>query len=115
MLYVSAEDFYTQVANIKRLSREEEIELAKRMREGDQNAKKVLTDSYLPVLAAYIKRYANTPSLDLVYKGIEVLETSVEAFDFLYESPSPNLTFAYFLSDRVRKTVTRYIAESHSV
>ena len=112
MLYTSAEDFYNKVATIKRLSREEEKKLALKMvNEGDENAQKALVVGYLPVLAAYLKRYTRTPSLDMIYKGIEILETSIATFDFLYDSSSPNVTFVHFLSDKVRRMMTGYIAD----
>ena len=115
MLYKSAEDFYNKVATIKRLSREEEKELALKMvNEGDENAQKALVIGYLPVLAAYLKRYTCTPSLDMIYEGVEILETSIATFDFLYDSPSPNVTFVHFLSDKVRRMMTRYIADKAS-
>lgn len=113
MLYASAEDFYNKVATIKRLSREEEKELARKMQDGNEDAKKLLFDSYLPVLASFLKRYTRNPSLDMVYKGMELLHTSIETFDFQYDSPSPNVTFVHFLSDKVRRMMTRYIADNH--
>ena len=111
MLYTSAEDFYNKAATIKRLSREEEKELAKKMKERHENAQKALVVGYLPVLAAYLKRYTRTPSLDMIYKGIEILETSIATFNFLYDSPSPNVNFANYLADKVCRMMTRYIAD----
>ena len=113
MLYTSAEDFYNKVATIKRLSREEEKELAKKMKDGDEDAKKKLMDSYLPVLAAYLTRYTHKPSLNMIYRGIEVLEKSMSIYDFQFDSPSPNANFVHFLSDRVRQMITRYIADEN--
>ena len=111
MLYTSAEDFYNKVATIKRLSREEEKELAQKIKEGDENALKALVVGYIPVLATYLKRYTRTPSLDMIYKGIEILETSISTFDFLSDSPSPNVTFSNYLGGKVRRMITKYIAE----
>lgn len=112
MLYTCTEAFFDHVDQLKRagkLTREEEKELAQKMKDGDEEAKKALTESYLPFLAALLKRYARTPSLDMVYKGIQVLQTSIATFDFLHDSLSPNVTFVYFLSDKVRRAMTRYI------
>lgn len=109
MFYKSVDDFYQQISNLKRLSRKDEKELARKMKDRDEDAYKTLRDSYLPVLGSYLKRYTRTPSLDMIYKGIEVLEASIAAFDFLYDSPSPNVTFVHFLSDKVRRMMTRYI------
>lgn len=113
MLYTSTDDFYKQISNLKRLSREQEKDLAQKMKLGDEGAKKALMDGYLPVLGAYLKRYTHTPSLDMIYKGIEILKTSIETFDFLHDSPSPNSTFANYLADKVRRMITRYIADEN--
>ena len=108
MLYTSADEFFALAASAKRLSREEEKALGTRAKEGDAAALRVLTDSYLPVLASYLKRYTDTPSLHLIYLGVETLEEAVAAFDFQAENP----TFTRFLGDRVRRMMTRYIADS---
>lgn len=115
MLYKSVDDFYRHIANLKianpkRLSREEEKEYAIRMKEGDEEAYQALIDSYLPVLGSYLKRYTHTPSLDMIYRGLEVLNTALRTYNFLHESTSPNVNFACYLSDKVRRTMTRYIA-----
>ena len=115
MLYTCAEDFFDHVDKIKsakKLTRADETELAKKMKEGDGTAKAALTDSYLPTLAAYLIRYESEPSLELIYRGIETLEAAVSDFDFLRESQSPNTSFTKFLSARVRQMITRYIADN---
>ena len=112
MLYTSADDFYKQISNLKRLSRKEEKELAKKMKDGDEDAKKALMDSYLPVLGSYLKRYARNPSLNMIYHGIQVLESSILTFDFQFDSPSPNCAFVHVLSDGVRKMILRFIADN---
>lgn len=111
MLYKSVDDFYHQITNLQRLNREDEKELAQKMKDGDDEARKVLTESYLPVLATFLKRYTRTPSLDMVYKGIQVLQSSIDSFDFLHDSPSPNVNFANYLGEKVRRMLTRYIAD----
>ena len=114
MLYTSTEDFFNHIDKLKKnrkLTREEEKELAQKMKNGDDEAKKALTEAYLPFLATLLKRYTSTPSLDMIYKGIQVLETSIATFDFFYDSLSPNVTFVNFLSNKIKQIMIRYIAE----
>ena len=115
MLYKSADDFYNQITILKRLSREEEKECALKMKEGDENAYKILRDSYLPLLGSYLKRHMRNPSLDMIYHGIQVLESSILSFDFQADSPSPNCTFVHILSDRVRKMMVQYVANNSEI
>ena len=112
MLYKSADDFYNQITNLTRLSREDEKELAQKMKVGDEDAYKTLRDSYLPVRGSYLKRYAHTPSLSMIYCGIAVLNESISTFDFQFDSPSPNCAFVHVLSDRVRKMMVQFIADN---
>lgn len=108
MKYTCAADFFAHAATMQRLSREQELEYARRMKEGEPTAKQVLTDSYLPVLASYLKRYVKKPSLHLVYLGIQMLDAAVASFDFFQEDPS----FSKHLGQEVKKLVARYIADS---
>ena len=108
MLYTDAAHFFAYADGRVRLSREEEKALGARAKEGDEAAAQALTDSYLPLLAAYLKRYADTPSLHLIYTGVATLEEAVASFDFQTENP----TFTRFLGDRVRRMMTRYVADA---
>ncbi len=108
MLYTCTEDFWRQAARARRLSREEEREYAARMQAGDVEAKRLLTESYLSVLGAYIKRWSSRePSLDIIYRGIAVLEDCIQSFDF----QADNLSFTSFLGNNLRKMFVRYIAD----
>ena len=115
MLYTCVDDFFNHVEEIKKtqkpLSREEEKELAQKMKAGDYDAKKALTEAYLPILASFLKRYTRTPSLSMVYDGVMILETSINTFDFLHNNPSPNVTFVNFLSNKIRQMMIKYIAD----
>ena len=108
MIFISIDDFYEKVNNCKVLSRQEEIECACQMKSGDASARERLIESYLPMVAARIKR---TPShmqgLKLVYYCQQALEKAVDSFDFLQESE----TFAHRLSWYLRQAVTKYIAD----
>lgn len=108
MLYISPEDFYNQIADFKKLSREAEIECAIKMHNGDAVAKEKLIDSYLPILGAFLKRWAieGKPSMKLIYQGILVLEDSIQSFDFEKDDPQ----FAQFLEKKIKIMITQYIS-----
>ena len=56
MLYIRAEDFYEEARSCSAMSRQEELQCARQMREGDALARERLIRSYLPMTAAYISR-----------------------------------------------------------
>lgn len=108
MLYISVEDFFSQVGKIPRLSRDEEIDFARRMAEGDEAARDALVRGYLPMVASYIRRMPQEiRTLHTVYTCIASLEKGVDQFNFLQESES----FVHHLSWRMRQCITRCIAE----
>lgn len=109
MLYTCSNDFFKYATSISRISREEEKELGLKMQEGNEDAKEQLIRSYIPVLAAYLKKYSRDPSLSLVYCGLDVLADSVKNWNFQIENP----TFTRFLGDRVRQMITRYIVNEN--
>ena len=108
MLYISVEDFCEKSSNCTRLSRQEEIECAKQMKDGDASARERLIESYLPMVVATVKRApASMQTLGFVYYGLKELEKAVDSFNFLQESE----TFTHRLSWHMRQMTTRYIAE----
>lgn len=109
MLYTCSKDFFEETAKIKRLSREEEKEYGKKMQNGDEEAKRMLINSYLPVVASIIKRYtSNEPSLEVIYRAINTLEEMITKYDFQQDN-----LFMNALSLSLRQIMTRYIAESN--
>ena len=106
MIYISIEDFYEKVSHISALSRQEEIECAKRMKDGDMDARAQLIQSYLPVIAGQIKHQkSHMQTLGLALYCVHALEKAVDSFDFLQESES----FLHRLSWYMRQAVTEYI------
>ncbi|MBQ9859089.1 MAG: hypothetical protein IJO76_00220 [Clostridia bacterium] len=90
MLFVSVEDFLSQVKGIPPLSREEERELGRLK------------------AAAYVRRAPREiRTLHTVYACIAALEQGVERFNFLQDGE----TFTHHLSWRLRQCLTRCIAE----
>lgn len=108
MIFLSVEDFYKKVESITVLDREDEIDCAKKMRNGDALARKRLIDSYLPMVAAHLKRLpAHLQSLGLILHCQQSLEKAVDSFDFIQNSES----FSHRLSWHLRQTVTKYQVE----
>ena len=108
MLFIGAEDFFTQASAVPRLSREEEISLAKKMAEGDQSARQTLVRSYFPMVAGVIRRGPKAiQTLRTVYACIAELEKGVDGFNFLQDSEP----FTHHLSRRLRQCIARAIAD----
>ena len=108
MLYISAQDFYEKTKDLHPLSREEEKQLAEKMKNGDDVARQKLIDSYIPMVAAVCKHMKpQYQSLELIYRCMSALEKAVDRFDFLQDSE----TFTHHLSWVLRQTTTRYMVE----
>lgn len=108
MLFISAEDFFQKVRDIQKHSAAEEKILAARMKAGDADARQAIVNSYLPMVAANIKRYPKElQTLDTVYTCIQSLEVGVDRFNFLQDSE----TFTHHLGWRLRQCLTRCIVE----
>ena len=104
MLYIRAEDFYEEARSCSAMSRQEELQCARQMREGDALARERLIRSYLPMTAAYISRMpAHRQSLRLILD----CRQAVDAFDFFQDSEP----FSHRLNWYLRSAVTKYIAD----
>ena len=85
---VSTEDpvrmYLKEIGNVPLLSTEEEIELAKRVEEGDEAAKKKLTEANLRLVVSIAKKYVGRgmPFLDLIQEGNMGLMKAVDKFDY---------------------------------
>lgn len=109
MIFISVEDFFEQVGACTALTRQEEMDCARRMENGDASARERLIQSYLPVVASRIKHCPpHLQTLGLVIYCQQALEKAVDSFNFLQDSE----TFTHRLSWGLRQAVTRYIAES---
>lgn len=108
ILFFSVEDFLHRAAELPRLSREDEKFLAAAMTAGDSAARATPVNSYLPMVAAYVRRtpqQIRTPHT--VYACIAALEKAVDRFDFLQSGE----TFAHHLGWALRQCITRCIAD----
>lgn len=92
MVYIDIEDFFQKAAACKRLSRQEEIDCAIRMKAGDSDARERIIQSYLPIIAGHIKRlpeHMRTLGCALYFQA--ELEKAIDCFDFVqYREPFMN-------------------------
>ena len=106
MLYVSIDDFYEKAGSCARLTREEEIECAREMKNGSKAARDRLIQSYIPMVAGHIKRTRpHLQNLGLVLYCVHALEKAVDSFDFLQEREP----FSHRLSWYLRQAVVKYL------
>ena len=106
MIYIGIEDFYEKAAACQRMTREEEVECAKKMLNGDKEAREQLIQSYIPMVAGHIKRAKpDLQQLGLVIYCVRALEKAVDFFDFLQDSE----TFTHRLSWYLRQATMDYM------
>ena len=110
---VSTEDpvrmYLKEIGNVPLLSTEEEIELAKRVEEGDEAAKKKLTEANLRLVVSIAKKYVGRgmPFLDLILEGNMGLMKAVDKFDY-----SKGYKFSTYATWWIRQAITRGIADT---
>ena len=106
MIFINTEDFYEKVSLLPGLNRQEEIECAIKMKNGDSSARKRLIEGYMPMVAKHIQyQKPQMQTLGLVLYCIQALEHAVDTFNFLQESE----TFSHRLSWHLRQAVVNYI------
>lgn len=106
MVYVSVEDFLEKAGACCVLTRQEETECAKQMKDGDRLAREKLIHGYLPMVAKRVRRApAHVQTLGLVLYYVQALEKAVDSFDFLQDSEP----FSHRLNWWLRQAATEYI------
>ena len=109
---ISIEDpvrmYLKEIGKVPLLSAEEEIELAKRMAEGDEEAKKRLAEANLRLVVSIAKRYVGRGMLflDLIQEGNLGLIKAVEKFDY-----EKGFKFSTYATWWIRQAITRAIAD----
>ena len=109
---VSIEDpvrmYLKEIGKVPLLSAEEEISLAQRMEEGDEEAKKRLAEANLRLVVSIAKRYVGRGMLflDLIQEGNLGLIKAVEKFDY-----RKGYKFSTYATWWIRQAITRAIAD----
>ncbi len=109
---ISIEDpvrmYLKEIGKVALLSAEEEIDLAKRMELGDQEAKKRLAEANLRLVVSIAKRYVGRGMLflDLIQEGNLGLIKAVEKFDY-----RKGYKFSTYATWWIRQAITRAIAD----
>ena len=109
---VSIEDpvrmYLKEIGKVPLLSADEEIELAQRMEDGDEDAKKRLAEANLRLVVSIAKRYVGRGMLflDLIQEGNLGLIKAVEKFDY-----RKGYKFSTYATWWIRQAITRAIAD----
>ena len=109
---VSIEDpvrmYLKEIGKVNLLTADEETELAKRMEQGDEAAKKRLAEANLRLVVSIAKRYVGRGMLflDLIQEGNLGLIKAVEKFDY-----RKGYKFSTYATWWIRQAITRAIAD----
>ena len=100
--------YLKEIGQIKLLSPEEEVELAKRVAEGDQEAKNKLTEANLRLVVSIAKKYSGRGLhiLDLIQEGNTGLIRAVDKFDW-----TKGNKFSTYATWWIRQAITRASAD----
>lgn len=101
--------YLKDIGKVPLLTGEEEIDLAKRMIDGDMYAKNKLSESNLRLVVSIAKRYVGKTSmqfLDLIQEGNIGLLKAVEKFDY-----TKGFRFSTYATWWIRQSITRAIAD----
>ena len=100
--------YLKEIGQVKLLSAEEEVELAKKIAEGDQAAKNKLTEANLRLVVSIAKKYSGRGLhiLDLIQEGNTGLIRAVDKFDW-----TKGNKFSTYATWWIRQAITRAIAD----
>ena len=100
--------YLKEIGRVPLLSSEEEVELAQRMAQGDDYAKKRLSEANLRLVVSIAKRYVGRGMqfLDLIQEGNLGLIKAVEKFDH-----TKGFKFSTYATWWIRQAITRAIAD----
>ncbi|MBQ6883311.1 MAG: RNA polymerase sigma factor RpoD [Clostridia bacterium] len=100
--------YLKDIGKVPLLSIDEEVELAKRMSEGDEDARKILAEANLRLVVSIAKRHVGRGMhfLDLIQEGNMGLMKAVEKFDY-----SRGYKLSTYATWWIRQAITRAIAD----
>lgn len=100
--------YLKEIGRVSLLKADEEVELAKRMQEGDEEAKNQLAEANLRLVVSIAKRYVGRGMLflDLIQEGNLGLLKAVEKFDY-----KKGFKFSTYATWWIRQAITRAIAD----
>ncbi len=100
--------YLKEIGKVDLLTMDEEIELAKRIEDGDESAKAELAEANLRLVVSIAKRYINRgmPFLDLIQEGNLGLMRAVEKFEY-----QKGFKFSTYATWWIRQAITRAIAD----
>lgn len=101
--------YLKDIGQAQLLTSEQEVELAKKILEGDVRAKKELAERNLKLVVSIAKKYVNRSSmqfLDLIQEGNLGLLKAVEKFDY-----TKGFRFSTYATWWIRQSITRAIAD----
>jgi RNA polymerase primary sigma factor len=100
--------YLKEIGKIPLLTRDEEVELAKRIEAGDEEAKKKLTEANLRLVVSVAKKHIGRGMtfLDLIQEGNLGLIKAVEKFDY-----TKGYKFSTYATWWIRQSITRAIAD----
>ncbi len=100
--------YLKDIGKVPLLQADEETELAKKMQEGDEDAKRQLSEANLRLVVSIAKRYVGRGMLflDLIQEGNLGLMKAVEKFDY-----TKGFKFSTYATWWIRQAITRAIAD----
>ena len=100
--------YLREIGKVPLLTQEQELELAKRIAQGDQEAAKQMTEANLRLVVSIAKRYVGRGMqlLDLIQEGNLGLLKAVEKYDF-----TKGFKFSTYATWWVRQAITRALAD----
>jgi RNA polymerase primary sigma factor len=100
--------YLKEIGRISLLSSDEEMEISKKVADGDEEAKKILAESNLRLVVSIAKRYVGRGLLflDLIQEGNIGLMKAVEKFDY-----DKGYKFSTYATWWIRQAITRALAD----
>lgn len=100
--------YLKEMGKVDLLTKEEEVELAQRIEEGDEQARQELTEANLRLVVSIAKKYVGQGMsfLDLIQEGNKGLMKAVEKFDY-----TKGYKFSTYATWWIRQSITRSLAD----